>query len=110
MVEDIWMQARGVGWPATCTRVQVQARLVKELLAAGIHYASTYPMVVMIDIDPRTRIPMTTVGMLFKHPMKAREARVRLLALLFSVIKQLEVALQTPGVFVDQCQKHHTKA
>ncbi len=46
----------------------------------------------------------------FQTPLKAREAQVRLRALLFSVTKQLQVALQTPGVFVDQCQKHHTKA
>jgi hypothetical protein len=83
---------------------------VKELLAAGSDYAGTYPMVVMIDMDPKTRIPMTTVGMLFKHPMSPKEARVRLQALLLSVTQQLEKDLDTSSILLDQCQKHHSMA
>jgi hypothetical protein len=109
-MQDIWMQSRGVGWPRECTRGRVQASLVKELLAAGSDYAGTYPMVVMIDMDPKTRIPMTTVGMLFKHPMSPKEARVRLQALLLSVTQQLEKDLDTSSILLDQCQKHHSMA
>ena len=79
------MQATGLGVPTCCPRAKVQASLVKELLAKGATYASTCPMVVMIEMDPGGRVPITTVGMMFKAPLTTKDTTVRLQTLLFSV-------------------------
>ncbi len=104
------MQATGLGVPTCCPRAKVQASLVKELLAQGATYASTCPMVVLIEMDPDGRVPITTVGMLYKAPLSTKDTTVRLQALLFSVTKELEESLQQDGVFLNACQKHHSKA
>jgi len=51
-------------------------------------------MVVMIEMDPDGRVPITTVGMLYKPPLNTKDATVRLQVLLFSVTKELEESLQ----------------
>ena len=60
------MQGTGLGVPTHCPRAKVQASLVKELLTQGAVFASACPMVVLIEMDPRGCVPITTVGMMYK--------------------------------------------
>ena len=104
------MQGTGLGVPTHCPRAKVQASLVKELLTQAAVYASACPMVVLIEMDPQGCVPIITVGMLYKGTLTRKNATVRLQAVLLSVMKELEESLQQDGVFLDACQKHHSKA